>query len=33
MPPERHRGYALQLFGLAAAVVVVALILTLKNRA
>jgi cytochrome oxidase assembly protein ShyY1 len=33
MPPERHRGYALQWFGLAAAVVVVALILTLKNRA
>lgn len=33
MPPERHRGYAVQWFGLAIAVVVVTLVLTLKNRA
>lgn len=32
MPPERHRGYALQWFGLAATVVIVALILTFKTR-
>ncbi len=32
MPPERHRGYALQWFGLAVAAVVVTLVLSLKSR-
>ena len=32
MPPERHVGYAVQWFGLAAAVLVTALVLTLRRR-
>ena len=32
LPPERHLGYAVQWFGLAAAVFVVALVLTLRAR-
>ena len=32
LPPERHLGYAVQWFGLAAAVLVTALVLTLRKR-
>ena len=32
LPPERHLGYAVQWFGLAATVLVVALVLTLRSR-
>ncbi|RYZ72115.1 MAG: SURF1 family protein [Lysobacteraceae bacterium] len=32
LPPERHVGYAVQWFGLAAAVLVTALVLTLRRR-
>ena len=32
LPPERHVGYAVQWFGLAATVLVVALVLTLRRR-
>lgn len=32
LPPERHRGYALQWFGLAATTIVVALVLNLRKR-
>ena len=32
LTPERHLGYAVQWFGLAAAVFVVALVLTLRAR-
>ncbi len=32
MPPERHMGYAVQWFGLALAVLVTALVLTLRSR-
>ncbi len=32
LPPEKHRGYALQWFGLAAATVVILLVLTLRRR-
>lgn len=32
LPPERHLGYAVQWFGLAAAVLVVALVLTVRAR-
>jgi cytochrome oxidase assembly protein ShyY1 len=32
LTPERHLGYAVQWFGLALAVLVAAIILTLRNR-
>ncbi len=32
LPPEKHRGYALQWFGLAAATVVILLVLNLRRR-
>ncbi len=32
LPPERHLGYAVQWFGLAAAVLITALVLTLRSR-
>ena len=32
LPPERHLGYAVQWFALAAAVLVIALLLTLRHR-
>ncbi|HEU4813098.1 MAG TPA: SURF1 family protein [Xanthomonadaceae bacterium] len=32
VPPERHLGYAVQWFGLAATVLVIALVLTLRSR-
>jgi surfeit locus 1 family protein len=32
LPPERHLGYAVQWFGLAAAVFITALVLTLRSR-
>jgi cytochrome oxidase assembly protein ShyY1 len=32
LPPERHLGYAVQWFGLALAVLITALVLTLRRR-
>jgi cytochrome oxidase assembly protein ShyY1 len=32
LPPERHRGYAVQWFGLAVASLVTALVLTLRRK-
>jgi len=32
LPPERHLGYAVQWFALSAAVLVIALLLTLRAR-